>query len=396
VQRLVSKRGFKWTGIFIIVIAIFLTSASIGLSQTEEEYSSLIGQVDRKAKLRIGYVEGEPFVNYAGTFYYLIKGLEEKGWLHNTKNLPYEKGQEDSFGMWQWLAESDTGPFIEFIEDAHYSLSDPEVNEEDIFKRLEQKDLDLLIVMGTKAGQAMTKRVEHQVPILVFSVSNAVRSNIIKSEFDSGTDNIWAHVDSGRFRRQIEVFYDIFNFTKLGMVYEDSHIGRTYAAIGDVEEVSKENGFDVIEEHVDEWVVNDEKDRERYYREVLRANRKLAEQVDAMYLTIGNWEPEYLPTLLEPFYEKNIPVFSQQGSNEVMYGALLSLYRADFSGIGRFGAETIIKVIQGESPRSLPQTYGDAPGLVINLKVAELIEYQIPFEILLVADEIFLEVGNTD
>lgn len=387
------RPGIKIIGVTLILIAIVLGFSSLGIGQTQETSTPQPQQSSNDAKWRIGYVEGEPYVNFAGTFYYLIQGLEELGWLNNTNRLPYEQGQEDSYHMWQWLVENDTGPYLEFVADAHYSLSDPEVNEVELFKRLEQGDLDLIVVMGTRAGRDMIG-VEHQVPVMVFSASNAVQSGIIQSELDSGRDNVWAHMDSDRFRRQIEVFHDIFEFSSLGMVYEDSPVGRVYAAVSDVEEVAQDYGFQLVREFVDELNINEDNDRDRYYGEVLAANRRLAEQVEAMYITVGNWELDYLPALLEPFYEKNIPVFSQQGSNEVKHGALMSLYRADFSGIGRFGADTIMKVLQGESPRYLPQIYGDTPSIVINLKAAELVGYQVPFEILLVADEIFLDIGN--
>lgn len=338
-------------------------------------------------KWRIGYCESEPFFNFSGTLYGLIFGLKEMGWISvDLEAIPYEAGQEDSLVMWNWLAGQDTGPYIEFVKDAFYSLHRPG-DEEAVLKRLsEKKDLDLMIVMGTHAGRSLAND-NHQTPIMVFSTTNAVTSKIIESSDDSGKDHVWAHIDADRYKRQIEVFHDIFQFKKLGVVYEDSEVGRVYAALEDLEELSNILGFEIITYTVDE--ARDEEDKERYHREVLEAHKYLANKVDAMYLTAGTRDLEKIKLLMEPFYEAGVPVFSQLGANEVQHGALLSLYRADFNGIGRFGADNITKVLKGAKPRELSQIYGDTPSIVLNFKVAERIGYKIPFEILLSADEIY-------
>lgn len=207
-----------------------------------------------------------------------------------------------------------------------------------IVERLNQKhDIDLMIVMGTVAGSLLTDD-RHTVPAMVFSTSNAVLAGIVKSVEESGRDRVWAHMYPTRFRRQIEVFHDIFAFKKLGMVYEDSPAGRTQAAVQDVEALARERGFEIIR-----CFVNDNQpDKDAFFQEMLAAHQKLAREVDAMYMSIypGSRKFEMLPALMEPFYEKKIPVFSQL-KPEVQYGALMSVADADFMGIGLFGAEAI-------------------------------------------------------
>lgn len=344
-------------------------------------------------KWRIGYAESEPFFNFTGSLHGLVFGLKEMGWISvDLEKMPYKPGQEDSLAMWNWLASQDTGNYIEFVQDAYYSLYRPE-DEDAVQKRLaEKKDLDLMIVMGTYAGQVLVND-NHRTPIMVFSASNAVSSGIITKDTDSGKDHVWAHMDSNRYKRQIQVFHDIFQFKKLGIVYEDSPVGRVYAALDDLEELSKELGYEIITQKVDE--AKNHEDRERYHRDVLEANKKLAKQVDAMYLTAGTRDMEKISSLLEPFYEAGIPIFSQLGANEVKHGALLSLYRADFNGVGRFGADNIAKVLNGAQPRELPQVYGDTPSIVMNFKVADRIGYKVPFEILLSADGIYHSIEGT-
>lgn len=253
-------------------------------------------------------------------------------------------------------------------------------------ERLNQRqDLDMMIVMGTVAGQALVNDV-HSVPLMVFSTSNAVQAGIVKSNEDSGRNNVWAHMDPDRYRQQIEVFHDLFGFKKLGMVYEDSVPGRSFAAVEDVEAVARERGFEIVRY----FVKDSQPDKDAFSRETLAAHRKLAQEVDAVYMTLYmDRKAAMLPELLAPFYDKKIPVLAQQGAAEVKNGALLSVYRADFGGVGLFGAEAIARVLNGATPRSLPQVFANTPNIVLNLEAADKIGYAPPFDILLIADEIY-------
>ncbi|MGE5381379.1 MAG: ABC transporter substrate binding protein [Methylocystaceae bacterium] len=342
-------------------------------------------------KYRIAYCETEPWINYSGTLYGLIQGLQKAGWITSTQGLPYQEGQLDTTAMWEWLSTRDISPYLEFVKDGHYTLSEmSEPEKQGIITRLaQQRDIDLVICMGTSAGKLLAND-QHTVPVMVFSTSNAVRSGIIQSENDSGSDHIWAHMDARVYKRQMTVFYDLFHFKRMGMVYANSPLGRVYAAVDDAEELAKEQGFEVKSMQIVEPV--NKADEERYYRDLLALHRQLAQEVDAMYLTMAPIDPARLPELLQPFYEKKIPVFSQLGTEEVTAGALMSVARADFSGVGEFGANNMIKILKGTSSRKLLQVYENVPHIALNLEVARKIDYKPPFEILLVADEIYQSI----
>ncbi len=374
--------------LIIFVIGLFLPLGAYGedINKTSTKEAQIGFTLNNGQKWRIGYCESQPYFEFDGILYGIVNGLEEMGWLENTSALPYTPFQEDTGSMWQWLATHDLGPYIEFVEDAHYDLSVD--SGEEIIKRLQDdKDIDLMILNGTLAGLTLASD-KHSVPSLVFGTSNAVKSGIIESENDSGMNHIWAHVDPGVFKRQVEVFYDIFHFKKLGILYVNDSFRRDFAAVDDVESVAQEKGFEVVHHQM----VYDPNNIEKYHKDVLEAHEKLAREVDAMYVTNGAWETSKIYELLEPFYKKKIPVFSQVGSGEVRHGSLISLARANYYGIGSFGAQTIAAVFKGISPRSLPQCYEDAPSIALNLEVAGIIGYKPTFDILLVADEIYLKI----
>ena len=84
------------------------------------------------------------------------------------------------------------------------------------------------------------------------------------------------------------------------------------------------------------------------------------------------------------------------GAAEVKHGALLSVYRADFVGFGKFSAHTIAQVFHGEKPRNLSQVFENTPSIVLNLEVAEKVDFNPPFEVFLVTDEIYTKIENKD
>jgi ABC-type uncharacterized transport system substrate-binding protein len=318
--------------------------------------------------------------------------MEEAGWISGTKDLPFQNGQDDTKAMWNWLATHDVGKYIEFVKDAHYDLKEmsdePGLKKEDqIIRRFNRrKDINLMLVTGTAAGLALAKG-NHSIPTLIFSTSDPIGAGIIKSANDSGKDNIWALVDQGQFRRQIQVFHDVFNFKKLGLVYEHSDLVRNYIALNDIETMANLRGFSIVGYDVKEPV--NAEDEVRYYRELLAAYQKIAEKVDAMMVTVSPIKPEKLSMLLTPFYEKKIPVFSQSGAEEVSYGALMSITQNDFPNLKKFAADTIAAVLHGEKPCHLPQVFESTPRIILNLEVAKKIGYKPSFDILLVADEIY-------
>ena len=130
------------------------------------------------------------------------------------------------------------------------------------------------------------------------------------------------------------------------------------------------------------------KNQKQFAIDMEAANARLASKADAVYvgLFIGS-DPKQLPTVLAPLVNKKIPVFAQQ-ANDVNNGALMSLARQNFSGVGGFGAKAIVRILKGELPSQISQIYENSPNIIINLDIAKEIGYRPRFELLLGADQI--------
>lgn len=221
------------------------------------------------------------------------------------------------------------------------------------------------------------------------STSNPVSSGIIKSIEDSGFKHVHATVDPNKHFRQIKLFHEIIGFKKLGVAYEDTLEGRSYAAIDIIEKISKNESFDIIPC----FTLSDIKDQSIANKSVVDCYRKLSEATDAIYITEqGGVNESTIKDIVNIVNSKRIPSFSQSGSDEVSRGVLLSFSQSGFKYIGEFQAKAIIDILSGEIPGDIGQSFEEPLRIAINLKSAEKIGFNPPLIILGLADEIYHEI----
>jgi len=344
-------------------------------------------------KWRIGYYEGGEYIDYQKIFTETVHGLMRLGWIE-VAEIPEQQGEQTA-NLWKWLSVNAKSDYLEFVTDAHYSANwDDDTRAQTVAKltkRLNGKnDIDLLIAMGTWAGKDFASN-KHSTPTMVLSASDPLSAGIIKSVEDSGYEHVHASVDPYRYERQLRVFHEIIGFKKLGVAYEDSVNGRSYAAIEFVEKVAKDRGFEIVRCNT----VSDIADTSVAERSVVDCFHKLADQVDAIYVTVqGGVNMRSIPALAEFTWERGIPTFSQSGSEEVRLGFLVSISQAGFKYVGEFHAETFAKVFNGAHPNQLDQLFEEPPKIAINLKTAELIGFNPPVVLLGAADEIFQSIAQ--
>ncbi|WP_173179844.1 ABC transporter substrate-binding protein [Desulfosarcina ovata] len=377
-----------WPAILLILIGCL---GALPAAAAESNPFSTKPTTHHGLKWRIGYLEGGPYSNYPLNLKALVAALADLGWVETVDSIPLGSEADTSL-LWRWISRNIKSDYLTFVADAYWSSNwDGKKrriqNRRAVIKRLTtKKDIDLMLAMGTWAGQDLATN-RHHVPTIVISSSNPVGAKIIKSEQDSGFDHVNARVDPTRYERQLRIFHDIVGFTRLGIVSESDTVeGKTYAAINDVQRVAGEKHFDILSCHAPFSKVT----QEEAFQAVLRCHRQLAPKVDAFYITVHRGvDLQRMPELLAPFYEYKVPTFSQSGSQEVQAGVLLSIARAGFKYIAEFHAQTIAKIFNGAKPHDLDQLFQDPPRIAINTRTARIIGYDPPMEILNMADEIY-------
>jgi ABC-type uncharacterized transport system substrate-binding protein len=176
-------------------------------------------------------------------------------------------------------------------------------------------------------------------------------------------------------------------FHNLGIVFEDTPAGRTYAAVDAVEQVAREQGFTVTPCHAASSSIP----LDAAMANAIACYQSLAaKRIDAVYVTTHRGvTAESIGTIANILKRGRIPSFSMGGSRDVAKGILLSLAQADVSYIGLFHAETIARIFNGARPRDLSQLWIDPPKIALNLGTARAIGFDPPVDILLAADEVY-------
>ncbi|MBQ6669374.1 MAG: ABC transporter substrate-binding protein, partial [Deltaproteobacteria bacterium] len=333
-------------------------------------------------KWRVIYVESGPYFEYQQTLHTTAQSLAQLGTIQNG-DVPIPKKTEDTRPMWEWLCNHAGGEQLEFLKDGYYSGNWSEKqraqNKAAILERIRtRKDVDMMLVFGTRVGLDMATD-EHQVPVMSVSVTDAVKAGIVSSIDDSGHDHVHALLDPGRYRRQIVIFHNVFHFKRLGVPYEDTTEGRAACAIEEIEDTARQLGVTIVPCTAQ----LDTPDKEVSFQNLKKCLEKLSTTSDAIYLPmVSAIQGDRMKELLEPLIEAGIPSFSQRGPEDTQLGVLMSIAQSNFKAEGMANAQAIVKVMDGVKPRDISQIFTGPLGMAINLKMAMLIGWDPPLEVL--------------
>lgn len=341
-------------------------------------------------KLRIGVIQSDDYPEYYETFTAIVNGLQVMGWLSEDISLNksnYKSNREFINGI-QGKNYSD---YIEFVPEAFFSFRADSANKsQSEFKRVmemaKNNQLDAVILLGTLASSVVLSDPDYKTATIMDAVSDPIGSGFVDSIEDSGRDFLTARLDLKQYVRQVNLFYDVIGFDKLGLIYEDSENGRSYAAVASVEEVSNLKGFELITAHnvMSEPTVKEYGKALKLY---LAAMDKICPQVEAMFLGIsGGLEPDSLPTVVKSLIDYKLPSFTMEGTPAVKKGVMLGVSGKE---AGLYNARKLVQILKGSKPRTLNQNFEKTPKISINLNTAQAIGYDLPVQIIRSADEIY-------
>ncbi len=382
---------------FFLTLALVVTLCfqTMAFAENSEITPSLAQKHSESPKWRLLYIEGGPYIDFPFIFNATIDGLHALGLIENKYPYPITH-ERDTQKVWKWLSENAGGDYIEFVDDAFYTGDWDDgkrvKNKSDILERIKtHNDIDIILTFGTAAGLDMATD-EHNIPTLSMSVTDAVQAGIIQSTEDSGLDHVHGQVEIGRYERQLSIFYDIFKFKKLGVPVPNTEEGKASVAYGDIVRVAEKLDFDVVP---CEMEIFDNEDM--VFNNLHQCIDTLSKSSDAIYMTTtAGMQWDKMSTLLEPIIHAGIPSFSQSGLMETKLGVLMSVAQNSFANEGMHGAEAVLGVIEGASPRSLPQVFEGPLGLAINLEMAILIGWMPSFEVLATADIVYQEIFSVE
>lgn len=335
---------------------------------------------------RIIYVEGGPDWEFQSKLAATARHLGELKLIDNGE-VPLPANSYDTSGMWAWLAKNAGSGQIEFLRDGWYGAGHDAVRREEVRRKVlrriqEKNDVDIILAFGSEAAIALATD-EHTVPTLAVGLTDPVGAGISALIDDSGRDHVHVQVDPAHYRRQLKLFHDVFKFGKLGVPCVDSAEGRAFVGLPEIRRMSVELGFELR-------LCETPSVAEDAVAALKSCLEKLCAESDAIYLTYNPGVlPERMAEILEPIIRAGLPSFSQSGAEETKLGVLMSLSEENFQSAGRLAAETIMMVINGVKPRDVPQVFTGSLGLALNLRMAMLIGWRPPLEVLAAVDSLY-------
>lgn len=345
---------------------------------------------------RVAYYEGGPWDDYPLHLRGLVHGWMDLGWIE-PDTLPEPTTPGDTKTLWRWLCTQARSEYLEFAQGNYYSAdwvgSRRQAMRAELIDRLNRPgEIDLVLAMGTWAGKDLATD-DHSVPTLVMSTSDPVASGIIDSPDDSGFDHVHCYCDPNRYVRQIRAFHNIVQFERIGVPYEDTPDGRVYANVEDLERIGREMGFEVV--HAS-WPKPPGPEHDDLLKQLGRqAFAELAPKVDAVWIgSLTEAAPRFMPEVLEPLFEHNVPTWSQMGARAVRRGVMLGMAERNLDQLGLFYARTIAAIFHGARPRDLAQVHEDPKLLVLNQAVARRINYTLPPGLVTVADAVYVDIDD--
>lgn len=372
----------KKRSVFVIFV-IFFFGVFISLSFAKN------GPVLNKGKKwRIAYYEGGQFSEYTDTMRTFVVGLIELGWI--TEKNPPDYRQEMPKPYLDWLIKSNS-PYLSIMPENCYSANWNEnlrvKYKNELLNKLKNGSIDLVIAMGTWAGQDLANN-DHSIPVIVMSTSDPIKAGIIKSAEDSGFDHVTARVDPTRYIRQIRMFHRIVGFNTLGIAFENTPDGKIYSAIGEAQQVAKERNFQIVTCEVNDSTPDfTESDQSCF-----KCYRELIKKADAVYVTALACADRRTVEIADILRNGLIPSFSLLGSKGVKKGLLISISSdSGYAELGRYNSDKFGEILNGTMPRALNQTLRDPLDIAVNLETARAINFDIPKSILKIASEIYGE-----
>lgn len=385
--------------VFLIAAVMLCSCSSLNFnlnsnaSDTEQESETKPHTKEDGDPYTIGYVDYDNYAPASVQLFYILKGLEGYGWIKK-KSIPVTLDEINSENLstediYNKLITADLGKYIRFAKDAFWYLGyeDNEVVKQQIRQKA-AGELDMLFTFGTSAG-LFVKNLSLSIPMVDFSATDPVTSGIIDSATE-GTGNryVWAQVEPSIVRRQVSYYYYIKPFEKLGVI---AYADEVMSGVPDIYRLSSEYGFDIEYDFIIEQKRETDEEWESYYNLVYEKINEMANKdIDAFFLPVDViWDSERLSGLIEPLYQKDIPVYIMDGPEFVENGGVMLISANDMDGIGDFVANAVIRILNGENPSEIPCIYKSAPAIYFNYKVAERIGYPLTFDFLVSCDKIY-------
>lgn len=387
--------------LLLFPIYIFVSSRRIGVGTEGQEKAAeyFAGRTASAApcmksngdKFTIAYVDIDPYPASGEMLYYFIQEMNDTGWITLPEELPFDPEDTDAKELINYLADRDLGNYIRFSRDANYyiAVDDKEECMQSLRRHVSYHDIDLIFCLGTSPAEMVIKEMGiTEVPVMVYFSVDPVGAGLSETEEYSGQENVWCHTSSDVYANQLQFYYDSIPFENIGMIYYNESV----AAMSQYRAAAEDMGVRITEKKIDTLSSSQSDEVTEYYNMLKRTFEELVnvDKVDAFMLNTDIIkDPARVSGLLDIFYKNGIPVYVQNGEYYVEYGAFMVVTASDAKVQAPFAVNAMATILNGENPGDVYEKFVPSPYLSINLEVAERLNYEVPEELLLSAENLY-------
>jgi putative ABC transport system substrate-binding protein len=254
----------------------------------------------------------------------------------------------------------------------HIANGDEAANVE-IAKRIAGEHPDLVLAISTPSAQACLKYLP-DATILFSAVTDPVGAGLVSSVNKPGP-HITGMTDMSPVERHIALIQELQpKLKRIGVLY-NANESNSVSVVKVLQEECRKRGIEVVSKTVDKK------------EGVAEAVVGLVGNCDALYVPTDNTVVSALETVASICGKNHLPLYSADVES-VPHGALISL-AIDYYSMGRQTARMAERLLQGESPSSMPVESLEDYRIHVNLKAAKLMEVELPVSLLQSADVIY-------
>ena len=379
--------------VFLLVTLIIIVCLTFIISWTWEGESLSRGEfqpcLNNGRKWKIGYLQSGTLKRYDLSLRHFIDQMAGLGWLEpvDWSKLPKNAKATDS---WNYLADNMESEYLQIDKEncwSHdWSLTKRRENKKKVLATLNRKEINLMLTMGTWAGQDLANRL-HSTPTMYLESYFPIAKKLYKNT------QIPEHLYLPRYPefllRQVRLFRKITKFKTLGVVYVASSEGRHRAGLEVLKHLSQQEKFKLITVRI---LPRKEFKSGKLLEEYIEAHEKLASKIDAMWVTTGFVNsPDTAAKVLAPFFKYKVPTWYPHGQQGVVHGVLFGVISCPKKW-AKYHARAAAKILNGSKPVEQVVDMPVDNQLVINCAAASEIDFKIPKNLLAVAKESYLGI----
>jgi ABC-type uncharacterized transport system substrate-binding protein len=253
-----------------------------------------------------------------------------------------------------------------------------------------RSDLDLIFTIGTHSTKRMVKA-EKKKPIVFTIVGDPENAGIVKDWKSSGAN--YSGVETPEYySKVVRLMHHFVSFKSLGMIYLEGSPSHE-AGISQIRKLSEELGFKFV--HQGFPLRN--KDRVPFPRDQIRGKMQSAlndvcPRVEAFFVQTSNTFTVEFDLFMAAFLKYRI--VSGGDPTNIRKGLVMGIGK-DAERFGRQCAQYAVKILDGTPPAALPMDMGVKLTVDVNLKAAEMIGFEPPFELISGADNLYQDIVST-